>query len=260
MKLYEGLFLFDANLAAKDWPGLEKHVGDLLQKNEADLVYSERWPDRKLAYEVKGCRKGTYFLTYFNAPGPAITTLHRDVQLSERVLRLMVLQNEYIEEVLDAHKARQAEREAAAKASEAATEPAAEKAAEAKPAEDSPAESPEPAEDSPAESPEPAEATPAERPEPAEGQLAEGAISQVEIQYAGEIAGINVAPLTISVLKGLLERSQNLLGDPRGREVAVDLVEKHRELPATHACHQVRAAGTLHQAATDSTEHPLHFA
>ena len=113
MKLYEGLFLFDANLAAKDWPGLEKHVGDLLTKNEAEMVYSERWPDRKLAYEVKGCRKGTYFLTYFNAPGPAITALHRDVQLSERVLRLMVLQNEYIEEVLETHKTRQAEREAA---------------------------------------------------------------------------------------------------------------------------------------------------
>ena len=113
MKLYEGLFLFDANLAAKDWPGLEKHVGDLLTKNEAEMVYSARWPDRPLAYEVKGCRKGTYFLTYFNAPGPAITALHRDVQLSERVLRLMVLQNEYIEEVLETHKTRQAEREAA---------------------------------------------------------------------------------------------------------------------------------------------------
>ena len=147
MKLYEGLFLFDANLAAKDWPGLEKHVGDLLQKNEADLVYSERWPDRKLAYEVKGCRKGTYFLTYFNAPGPAITTLHRDVQLSERVLRLMVLQNDYIAEVLDAHKARQAEREAAAQARKETTEPAAEEAAEAQPAEDNSAERPEPAKD-----------------------------------------------------------------------------------------------------------------
>ena len=147
MKLYEGLFLFDANLAAKDWPGLEKHVGDLLQKNEANLVYSERWPDRKLAYEVKGCRKGTYFLTYFNAPGPAITTLYRDVQLSERVLRLMVLQNEYIEEVLDAHKARQAEREAAAKEREDATEPAADEAAPAAAVKDSAVESSEPTED-----------------------------------------------------------------------------------------------------------------
>ena len=141
MKLYEGLFLFDANLAAKDWPGLEKHVGDLLTKNEAEMVYSERWPDRKLAYEVKGCRKGTYFLTYFNAPGPAITALHRDVQLSERVLRLMVLQNEYIEEVLETHKTRQAEREAAreekaaadAAASDEKPETASEESSEAAP-------------------------------------------------------------------------------------------------------------------------------
>ncbi len=141
MKLYEGLFLFDANLAAKDWPGLEKHIGDLLTKNEAEMVYSERWPDRKLAYEVQGCRKGTYFLTYFNAPGPAITALHRDVQLSERVLRLMVLQNEYIEEVLETHKTRQAEREAAREekaAAEAAASDETPEAASAEPSEPTP--------------------------------------------------------------------------------------------------------------------------
>ena len=137
MKLYEGLFLFDANLAAKDWPGLEKHIGDLLTKNEAEMVYSERWPDRKLAYEVQGCRKGTYFLTYFNAPGPAITALHRDVQLSERVLRLMVLQNEYIEEVLETHKTRQAEREAAREEKAAAAAAASDGKAEAASAEPS---------------------------------------------------------------------------------------------------------------------------
>ncbi|MCH2506035.1 MAG: 30S ribosomal protein S6, partial [Dehalococcoidia bacterium] len=137
MKLYEGLFLFDANLAAKDWPGLEKHIGDLLTKNEAEMVYSERWPDRKLAYEVQGCRKGTYFLTYFNAPGPAITALHRDVQLSERVLRLMVLQNEYIEEVLETHKTRQAEREAAREEKAAAAAAASDGTAEAASAEPS---------------------------------------------------------------------------------------------------------------------------
>ena len=137
MKLYEGLFLFDANLAAKDWPGLEKHIGDLLTKNEAEMVYSERWPDRKLAYEVQGCRKGTYFLTYFNAPGPAITALHRDVQLSERVLRLMVLQNEYIEEVLETHKTRQAARETAREEKAAAAAAAANETPEAASAEPS---------------------------------------------------------------------------------------------------------------------------
>jgi len=102
------LFLFDANLASRDWPGLEAHAGDLLQKHGAELVYSERWPDRKLAYEIKTCRKGTYYLTYFNATPEAITGLKRDVQLSERILRLHVMQNEHLPELLE-HATKRAE-------------------------------------------------------------------------------------------------------------------------------------------------------
>jgi small subunit ribosomal protein S6 len=93
-KLYEGMFLFDSNLAAKDWPGLEQHVQDLLQRNEAELQYSERWPDRRLSYEIKGCRKGTYYLTYFKAPVQSIQGLERDCQLSERILRLLVIHDD----------------------------------------------------------------------------------------------------------------------------------------------------------------------
>ncbi|MGQ9590006.1 MAG: 30S ribosomal protein S6 [Planctomycetota bacterium] len=93
-RLYEGMFLFDANLASRDWPGLENHVQDLLAKHDAELVYSERWPDRKLAYEIRGCKKGTYYLTYFRAPPGAIPGLRRDSELSERILRLLVLYDE----------------------------------------------------------------------------------------------------------------------------------------------------------------------
>ena len=96
-KLYEGMFLFDSNLAAKDWPGLEKHVQDLLQKNSAELVYSERWPDRKLAYEIRGMKKGTYYLTYFRAPNHAIQGITRDTDLSERIVRVLILHDESLE-------------------------------------------------------------------------------------------------------------------------------------------------------------------
>ncbi len=94
LKLYEGMFLFDSNLAAKDWPGLERHVEELLQKNHAKLAYSERWPDRKLCYEIKGAKKGTYYLTYFKAPPQSISGIQRDALLSERILRLLVLHDE----------------------------------------------------------------------------------------------------------------------------------------------------------------------
>jgi len=38
-----------------------------------------------------------------------------------------------------------------------------------------------------------------------QGQLCAGAISQIEIEYSGDASGLNVAPLTVAVLKGLLE-------------------------------------------------------
>jgi small subunit ribosomal protein S6 len=100
-KLYEGMFLFDSNLAMKDWPGLEKHVHEILQKNQAELVYSERWPDRKLCYDIKGAKKGTYYLTYFRAPPNAVKGVQHDSELSERILRLLVLYDRELQKDCD---------------------------------------------------------------------------------------------------------------------------------------------------------------
>jgi len=38
-----------------------------------------------------------------------------------------------------------------------------------------------------------------------QGQICEGAIEQIEIEYSGEAAELNVGPITLAVLKGLLE-------------------------------------------------------
>ena len=38
-----------------------------------------------------------------------------------------------------------------------------------------------------------------------QGQLARGSIAQIEIEYSGEAANLAVAPITVAVLKGLLE-------------------------------------------------------
>jgi len=38
-----------------------------------------------------------------------------------------------------------------------------------------------------------------------QGQLCSGSIDQIEVEYSGEAAELNVAPLTVAVLKGLLE-------------------------------------------------------
>lgn len=97
-KLYEGMFLVDSAVAAKDWAGVEAHIQEIISKHGGELVYSEKWPDRRLAYEVKGCRKGTYFLTYFRSTGETIDDMRRDVSLSERILRVLFIQEDGLDE------------------------------------------------------------------------------------------------------------------------------------------------------------------
>jgi len=92
------MFLIDANEASKGWSDLESHILGILGKNDARLEYSERWPDQRLGTEIKGVKKGTYFLTYFRAPTDRIASLRRDVELSDRVLRFLVVQEDYLDE------------------------------------------------------------------------------------------------------------------------------------------------------------------
>jgi ribosomal protein S6 len=97
LRLYEGMFLVDSNLAAKDWTELETHIQEILKRNKAEVLYSEKWPDRRLAYDIKGCKKGTYFLTYFNAPPEAIKPIEEDCRLSERILRILIIHEQGLE-------------------------------------------------------------------------------------------------------------------------------------------------------------------
>ncbi len=103
-RLYEGMFLLDSNEASKGWTDLEGHITGLLEKNEARLEHSERWPDQRLATEIKGVKKGTYFLTYFNAPTQSIAGLRRDIELSDKILRFLVVQEDFLDEEMKRRK------------------------------------------------------------------------------------------------------------------------------------------------------------
>jgi D-3-phosphoglycerate dehydrogenase len=62
-----------------------------------------------------------------------------------------------------------------------------------------------------------------------QGQLRPGAIEEIEIEYAGDVANLRVSPITISVLKGLLETVTdrvNLVNAPViARERGIRVVE-----------------------------------
>lgn len=95
MKRYEGMFLFD-NSAARDWPTIEQEVRRLLGRIGGELLACVKFDERKLAYEIRRRRRGTYALTYFQAPPDRIADLERDARLSELILRLLVLRADHV--------------------------------------------------------------------------------------------------------------------------------------------------------------------
>jgi small subunit ribosomal protein S6 len=92
-KLYEAMFLVDS-AQASDWDAVVKTIETILKRADAEVVAIRNWAERKLAYEIDHKTRGTYVLCFFKADGSAIPSIEKDVQLSEQVLRVLILSTE----------------------------------------------------------------------------------------------------------------------------------------------------------------------
>jgi small subunit ribosomal protein S6 len=95
-KLYEGMFLVDSAEAATDWDGVLGTIKKILERAKAQIVSIRKWDDRRLAYDIRGVSRGTYILCYFRADGQNIQDIEKSVQLSERIMRVLILNAEHM--------------------------------------------------------------------------------------------------------------------------------------------------------------------
>jgi small subunit ribosomal protein S6 len=85
------MFLLDPTKVAGDVPGAAKQLHTILERNQAEVLASRPWEERKLAYPIKGHKKGLYYLTYFRTEGKNLINFERDVALNELILRQLTL-------------------------------------------------------------------------------------------------------------------------------------------------------------------------
>jgi ribosomal protein S6 len=113
LRYYEGLWLFDSALAAKEWEPLAALVDGILKKHGAKVMRIEKWDDRKLAYDIKKVKRGTYLLGHFQCEPSGIAGIGRDSALNESVLRHLIVEVEdlpkKLEERAELKKKREAE-------------------------------------------------------------------------------------------------------------------------------------------------------
>jgi small subunit ribosomal protein S6 len=104
---YEGLFLFPQS-AVSDLQAAADHVLEILHRAGAEIISFKKWEERRLAYEIRGNKRGLYFLTYFKANSDKLVGIERDCSLSETLLRAMVTRADHITpEMMEAAEGRQ---------------------------------------------------------------------------------------------------------------------------------------------------------
>ncbi len=89
--VYECMFIFNANAYARNPAGIAKAAEDLVESIGGEMLASRLWNEQKLAYPIKGNRKGAYWLSYFRAESTEMSKFNRGCQLNDSILRHLAI-------------------------------------------------------------------------------------------------------------------------------------------------------------------------
>lgn len=89
MALYETVFIARPDISSKDVDDLVAQFSGILKDKGGNVVKTEYWGLRNLAYRVNKNRRGHYALLGVDAPADALKEMERNIRLSPDVLRYM---------------------------------------------------------------------------------------------------------------------------------------------------------------------------
>lgn len=94
---YEAMFLLSQAVAA-DLASAIEHIKEIMTRGHAEVIAMRKWDERRLAYEIQGQKRGYYVLVYFKAPGDQLSHIERDCNLSEKIMRVLILRADHMSE------------------------------------------------------------------------------------------------------------------------------------------------------------------
>lgn len=105
---YEGLFLI-AQTISNDMGAVVARLNEVLGRAKAEVISMKKWDERRLAYEINKQKRGLFILTYFSCDPATIEGITRDVNLSDDILRCMIIRADHLTlEEMQSHDERQA--------------------------------------------------------------------------------------------------------------------------------------------------------
>lgn len=93
--LYEIMILIGQGTAARLSEVLD-HINTLFERSKLEVVSMQKWDERRLAYEINKQKRGVYLLAYVNGEPESIAGFERDCNLSEEIMRALVLRADHL--------------------------------------------------------------------------------------------------------------------------------------------------------------------
>jgi small subunit ribosomal protein S6 len=130
LRRYETIFILRPDLGESIQKESIRRFENIVRASGGDVIETDEWGFRELAYHVKGEHRGFYVRLDYGGNGTTMSEIERNLKLSDAVLRyLSVLVDRDVEPAtvraeLEAQRRRSAEARAAAEAARAAAEAA----------------------------------------------------------------------------------------------------------------------------------------
>lgn len=90
-RVYEALFILDSDAFGRNQAEVSGQIAAGIEQFGGEVLVNQAWEERRLAYPIKGHRRGTYWLTYFKMDTAKIKELNRLFQISDTILRFIFL-------------------------------------------------------------------------------------------------------------------------------------------------------------------------
>lgn len=91
MNLYEKIMILNPGLDTKAVEETVEKVKEKITKQGGEILKSENWGTRKLAYELNKQDKGIYILLLFKSPPSTILELERFCKVTDTIIKFMVV-------------------------------------------------------------------------------------------------------------------------------------------------------------------------
>jgi small subunit ribosomal protein S6 len=91
MELYESLFIIRPSVSDEETNALIDKMKGVAERTGAQFIKAENWGRKKLAYEVRRERKGTYVYFYFKAPNNTVGELERAYRLEDNIIKFLTV-------------------------------------------------------------------------------------------------------------------------------------------------------------------------